>query len=816
MIKYIIFLLLSLPLCLFSLTLTVATDGSGQYNTIQSAVNAAQNGDIIQVYPGTYHENINLNEKSLTLQSLYATTNDTLYIHQTKISGVCSASAIYAENCYQVTINGFTIMNNEAGEEIYYNIAGGGIYIRNTNAIIKNNIITQSLVGTGGGGVCLVNYFYDPISVTLENNLIYNNKAYTSGGGLVINDNVLVTFSESRKNSIFNNSASYGNDINLSNPENDVHIILDRCSNIMEAPDHYFIFHNFPIPGLEHDINVEIDIERATLPLINHDLYVAPWGSDTNSGLSPESPLKSINLATKIIAPDSLNPKTVFLAEGTYSRSLNQQNFPASIKRDTRLKGAGMFSCVLDAENVSSAVSALLDCGTVRISDLHVTRQGSNVNNLTVQNFGCFADSVHLENLYFTDNQLNGYNGFSLKAKQYAYVNNTIVKNTLSNHRAMSYHISESKNVIIENIIEDNARTVSIAGGRIGVIFLANHNILLNNCRISNGYSTEPIAFQVSCVGQADDFEAGEVYLNNVLIFNNQTSPGFWDTSLVEIWDDYNEVTMNNWTVANNFGNNKGVKIGGLGATLSNCIFYNPELDYEMEIGSENIPHIPVYLNYSLLYGGLDRVKFYSDQHTLYLNNVLTGEPLFLGQVTDSLTVDMPDYYRLSANSPCIDSGTPDINGLNLPEGDISGHQRVWNNRIDMGCFEYDAPLPVGDQTVPVLNDYNLKNFPNPFNLNKNIATIICFDYPEKAKSEPEIEIFNIKGQKVRTLKTGPSLRDLEIQAGISNSISNHRNYSVSWDAKDENHQIVASGVYFYRAKVDGKIIQTRKMMVIK
>ncbi|MBP7563096.1 MAG: DUF1565 domain-containing protein, partial [Candidatus Cloacimonetes bacterium] len=147
MIKYIIFLLLSLPLCLFSLTLTVATDGSGQYNTIQSAVNAAQNGDIIQVYPGTYHENINLNEKSLTLQSLYATTNDTLYIHQTKISGVCSASAIYAENCYQVTINGFTIMNNEAGEEIYYNIAGGGIYIRNTNAIIKNNIITQSLVG---------------------------------------------------------------------------------------------------------------------------------------------------------------------------------------------------------------------------------------------------------------------------------------------------------------------------------------------------------------------------------------------------------------------------------------------------------------------------------------------------------------------------------------------------------------------------------------------------------------------------------------------------------------------------------------------
>ncbi|HPM01470.1 MAG TPA: pectinesterase family protein [Candidatus Cloacimonadota bacterium] len=814
MIKYIIFLLLSLPLCLFSLTLTVATDGSGQFNTIQNAVNAAQNGDIIQVYPGTYHENINLNGKSLTLQSLYATTNDTLYIHQTKISGVCSASAIYAENCYQVTINGFTIMNNEAGEEIYYNNGGGGICIVKSNSIIKNNIITQSLVGTGGGGICLANYAYDPIHVILENNQIYNNKAFQAGGGLIIADNVLVTFSENRKNSIFNNSAWGGKDITLSNPENDVHIILDRCSNIMESPDQYFIFHNFPIPGLEHDINVEIDIERATLPLLNHDLYVAPWGSDSNSGLSPESPLKSIDLATKMIAPDSLNPKTVFLTEGTYSRSLNQQNFPISVKRDTRFKGAGMNICILDDENVFLPLGAVLRCGEIKISDMSIINSGANSS--TTQGFGTNAHKVHIENMLFKNGRVNGINGIHVGRSEYAFAKNIFVENSIGNGIAISIIFEVNKNVVVENVSENNATTIGESGGQTGIYFRFNNNILLNNCRISNGHSTEPSLFQVICDQQSDDFEAGEVYLNNVLIFNNQTSPGFWNTSLVEIWDYYNEVTMNNWTVANNFGNNKGVNIGGLGATLNNCIFYNPELTYEMEIGCENIPHIPVYLNHSLLYGGLDRVKFYSDQHTLYLNNVLTGEPLFLGQVTDSLTVDMPDYYRLSANSPCIDSGTPDINGLNLPEGDISGHQRVWNNRIDMGCFEYDAPLPVGDQTVPVLNDYNLKNFPNPFNLNKNIATIICFDYPEKAKSDPEIEIFNIKGQKVRTLKTGPSLRDLEIQAGISNSISNHRNYSVSWDAKDENHQKVASGVYFYRAKVDGKIIQTRKMMVIK
>jgi len=46
------------------------------------------------------------------------------------------------------------------------------------------------------------------------------------------------------------------------------------------------------------------------------------WGNDNNNGLSPSSPLKSIDYATKIIASDAEQPKTVYLAEGTYLMSL--------------------------------------------------------------------------------------------------------------------------------------------------------------------------------------------------------------------------------------------------------------------------------------------------------------------------------------------------------------------------------------------------------------------------------------------------------------------------------------------------------------
>ena len=41
-------------------TYTVATDGTGNYATIQSAVKSASSGDTIIVSPGTYYENIDI------------------------------------------------------------------------------------------------------------------------------------------------------------------------------------------------------------------------------------------------------------------------------------------------------------------------------------------------------------------------------------------------------------------------------------------------------------------------------------------------------------------------------------------------------------------------------------------------------------------------------------------------------------------------------------------------------------------------------------------------------------------------------------
>ncbi|MCK4653768.1 MAG: right-handed parallel beta-helix repeat-containing protein [Candidatus Cloacimonetes bacterium] len=43
---------------------------------------------------------------------------------------------------------------------------------------------------------------------------------------------------------------------------------------------------------------------------------------------------------------------------------------------------------------------------------------------------------------------------------------------------------------------------------------------------------------------------------------------------------------------------------------------------------------------------------------------------------------------HLTAYSPCIDAGTPDTTGLNLPEFDLDGNPRIYNEIIDMGVYE--------------------------------------------------------------------------------------------------------------------------------
>lgn len=94
-------------------------------------------------------------------------------------------------------------------------------------------------------------------------------------------------------------------------------------------------------------------------------------------------------------------------------------------------------------------------------------------------------------------------------------------------------------------------------------------------------------------------------------------------------------------------------------------------------------------------------------------------------------------------------------------------------------------------QIVPT----KINNYPNPFN-----PTTTIFFETTNLQEEIRIEIYNIKGQKVKTFPV--------IQSGVKGS--------VIWNGIDDNGKPVSSGIYFSILQVNGKSIATTKMMLLK
>jgi hypothetical protein len=108
---------------------------------------------------------------------------------------------------------------------------------------------------------------------------------------------------------------------------------------------------------------------------------------------------------------------------------------------------------------------------------------------------------------------------------------------------------------------------------------------------------------------------------------------------------------------------------------------------------------------------------------------------------------------------------------------------------------EFTPITGVSERNIEVPAEFSLsQNYPNPF----NPSTIIRYSLPKPVKVN--VTIYNLLGMKVRKLV---------------DSFQKAGEHSAVWDAKDDQGNSAASGIYFYRLET-GKINLQKKMLLLR
>ncbi|MFA6438648.1 MAG: DUF4350 domain-containing protein [Bacteriovoracaceae bacterium] len=120
-------------------------------------------------------------------------------------------------------------------------------------------------------------------------------------------------------------------------------------------------------------------------------------------------------------------------------------------------------------------------------------------------------------------------------------------------------------------------------------------------------------------------------------------------------------------------------------------------------------------------------------------------------------------------------------------------NEKVRQFRFITGTSKFLEEHSDGIPVIPL--DYSLsQNYPNPFN------PVTTIHYSISNRGEVKLVIFNVLGQKVRTL--------VHLQHLIGS-------YSVTWDGKDNNGILLSSGIYYYQIQANN-YRSVKKMTFIK
>jgi hypothetical protein len=215
---FLISLLIAHPL--FGATWSVIKGGGGDFETIQGAVDAAEDGDLILVSPGVYtsttEQVFETHGKSLTIQSTEG--SETTFIHGQGVRRgiLCDMG--------ELTIEGFTITHCTAQPELYSATYGGGLLCEGqtvatfSHCVFSNNMAPAYedpdigwFAGNGGAIACIAQSTLTLSDCSIDRNTAEpydgNYSIESTGGGIYCSQESVIHLSDS---TVTQNRASTG------------------------------------------------------------------------------------------------------------------------------------------------------------------------------------------------------------------------------------------------------------------------------------------------------------------------------------------------------------------------------------------------------------------------------------------------------------------------------------------------------------------------------------------------------------------------------------------------------------------------------
>ena len=325
-------------------------------------------------------------------------------------------------------INNSLIQNNSAN-------VGGGIYsVLSQSPYLVNVLIDKNRAYKDGGGVALIDSDIGLESVTIRQNIANEN------GGGIYGDAFNPDFHTSNRSNMYLNFAGRaGNDIFALNSQL-ITVILDTFT-VSDFPAEYQVY-----PYTDFVFSVLQGKVQSTAS----DLYVSPSGSNQNSGLSADQPLRTISYALTKAISDDQNPQTLYLDFGTYSAEVNGEIFPLNMKDFISIAGDSDSVTVLDADRQSSVVVFDQDQG-ISLKSITLT------NGSAIDGGGVFSSESdpYLERVIIHGNTAdNGGGIYSTDRSKLTLLNSTITGNTVT--RGGALYCQNDNTTLVNSIIWDN------------------------------------------------------------------------------------------------------------------------------------------------------------------------------------------------------------------------------------------------------------------------------------------------------------------------------------------------------------------------